>query len=278
MEVKVNIKRALWQRVQRRRNAWENKFAFLFRQILNKQYVDLVNRIEGGYYDVRDLVSTGSVYNQVFTTESIEKYFEDLYKAVGSDFAERQLNELKGLDPDIETKEPSDWYAIMTNYVKRRLWKRIQSINQTSVEQIGRLINRILEESVHEGLGAEATARAVKKGLLTEGIELNRWRSLRIARTEIMTASNIGSLEGAKKSGDDLEKYWIATYDSRTRDTHLVVEQQNPKQFDEAFRVGAYLMEGPGDPDAGAEEVINCRCAITFKPRGYNSEEFYRSL
>jgi hypothetical protein len=261
-------KRALWKRVQRRRNAWENKFAFLFRQILNNQYNELALRMTA------DNLRSESLINTVITKEPIETGILQLYKAVGSDFAQSQENELKSLD----IKETDKWYGLLTNYVKRRLWKRIQAINQETIKQAGKTINKYLEQSVEEGLGAEETARAVRKGLLTEGIELNQWRALRIARTEIVSASNIGSLEAAKASGEDLEKYWIATYDERTRDTHRTVEEQNPKQFDEGFRVGEYLMECPGDPDAGPEETINCRCSITFKPRGYNSEEFYRSL
>jgi hypothetical protein len=59
-------------------------------------------------------------------------------------------------------------------------------------------------------------------------------------------------------------KYWIATYDSRTRDTHLVIEQQNPLDIDDDFKVGEYDMSQPGDPKGGAEEIINCRCTIAF--------------
>jgi hypothetical protein len=258
----VNYKAAIWRRVQRRRNAWEQKFAVLFRNILNNQYKELADRITA------DNVRSNSLLN-VIQIEPVEKVITDLYKVVGADFAQRGTKALK---------DDSDWYGIMTNYVKRRLWKRIEAINKTTIENAGRIINRNLEESIEEGLGAEATATKVRKGLLSEGIELNQWRSLRIARTEIMSASNIGTLEGAKASGEDLEKYWIATYDERTRDTHRTVEEQNPKAFDEGFRVGAYLMECPGDPDAGPEETINCRCTIVFKPRGYDSEEFYRNL
>jgi hypothetical protein len=84
-----------------------------------------------------------------------------------------------------------------------------------------------------------------------------------------MTASNIGSMEGAKATGEALEKFWIATYDNRTRDTHLAVEAQNPKMMNETFQVGAYQMQHPGDPSAGVEEIVNCRCAISYGVIGW---------
>lgn len=262
MLTKANIKNILiWRKLQRRRNAWENKFSALFRISLNKQFRDLAERINDQNYN--------SIKPE-FSPDEIEKRMTELYKAVGTDFARSQLTELKGNDPAILTKETEDiWVNYMANFVKRRLWTRIQSINQTSIEIAGRIINDALEESINEGLGAYETATKVKKNLIQKGIEYNQWRALRVARTEIMTASNIGSLEGAKASGEQLEKYWIATYDDRTRDTHMEVESQNPRGMNEGFRVGAWLMECPGDPDGGPEEVINCRCGIAFQTVGW---------
>ena len=72
-----------------------------------------------------------------------------------------------------------------------------------------------------------------------------------------------------------LEKYWIATYDNRTRDTHMQVPEQNPKRMNEAFLVGGvWPCEGPHDPDLPAEEVINCRCALGFDVVGLQPINF----
>lgn len=249
-------KRALWRRIQRRRDAFENRFTFLFRQVLNKQYNELADRITA------DNVSSKSLLSNI-KQEPIEKALTELYKTVGSSFAQNEYNEIKGIEENWLHKADDEWYAIMVNQIKRRLWKRIESIHETTVEYAGRIINQELEESVAEGLGAAETASKVRKGLLSKGIELNQWRALRIARTEIMSASNVGSLIGAKATGEDLEKWWLATYDERTRDTHRVVEEQNPKNFDEGFRVGAYLMEAPGGSRrraGGGYKLQVCHC------------------
>ena len=258
----IRNNRAIWRAIQRRRNSYESKFASLFRITLNRQFRELADRINEQNYNSQLLLDT-------IKPDAIAKRYEQLYTTVGADFARDQYNRLKGVDPDLLTKEEDAWFNFMKNYVKRRLWKRIEAVNQTSVETAGRIINDVLEQTVTEGLGAYETATRIKKSLIEEGIKYNQWRALRVARTEIMTASNIGSMEGAKAMGEALEKFWIATYDNRTRDTHLAVELQNPKMMNEPFIVGAYQMQHPGDPAGGAEEVINCRCTIAYNVIGW---------
>jgi hypothetical protein len=258
----IRNNRATWRAIQRRRDSYESKFASLFRITLNRQFRELADRINEQNYNSRLLLDT-------IKPDAIAKRYEQLYTLVGADFAREQYNRLKGFDPDLLTKEEDTWYNYLRHYVKNRLWKRIEAVNQTSINTAGRIINGVLEQSVTEGLGAYETATRIKKGLIEEGIKYNQWRALRIARTEIMTASNAGSMEGAKATGEALEKFWIATYDNRTRDTHLVIEAQNPKMMNETFQVGAYQMQHPGDPAGGAEEVINCRCAISYGVIGW---------
>lgn len=259
----IRNNRATWRAIQRRRNAYESKFASLFRITLNRQFRELAEKINEQNYNSRLLLDT-------ITPDAISKRYEQLYTLVGADFAREQYNRLKGFNVDLLVKEEEDtWYNYLRHYVKNRLWKRIESVNKTSVETAGRIINGVLEQSVTEGLGAYETATRIKKGLIEEGVQYNQWRALRIARTEIMTASNIGSMEGARATGEALEKFWISTWDNRTRDTHRMIEAQNPKLMSEKFSVGAYMMDCPGDPAGGAEEICNCRCAISYNVIGW---------
>lgn len=258
----IRNNRAIWRAIQRRRDSYETKFASLFRITLNRQFRELAERINEQNYNGRLLLDT-------IKPDAIVKRYEDLYTLVGADFAREQYNRLKGLDVDLLTKEEDTWYNYLRHYVKNRLWKRIENVNQTSIATAGRIINGVLEQSVNEGLGAYETASRIKRGLIDEGIQYNQWRALRIARTEIMTASNLGSMEGAKATGEALEKFWIPTFDSRSRDTHMAVESQNPKMMNEPFLVGMYQMQHPGDPAGGPEEIINCRCCLSYNVIGW---------
>lgn len=258
----IRNNRAIWRAIQRRRDSYETKFASLFRITLNRQFRELAEQINEQNYNSPVLLDT-------IKPDVILKRYEELYTLVGADFAREQYNRLKGLDIDLLTKEEDTWYNYLRHYVKNRLWKRIENVNKTSISTAGRIINDVLEQSVTEGLGAYETATRIKRGLIDDGIRYNQWRALRIARTEIMSASNVGSMEGAKATGEALEKFWVPTFDSRTRDTHLSVESQNPKMMNEPFLVGMYQMQHPGDPAGGAEEVINCRCAIAYNVIGW---------
>ena len=91
-------------------------------------------------------------------------------------------------------------------------------------------------------------------------------RALLIARTETTMAANIGAFGSAMDSGLNLEKYWIATNDNRTRDSHAEMLGTKPLPMDEPFDVGGTEMMYPGDPSAPPDEVCNCRCILGFRP------------
>jgi hypothetical protein len=88
-------------------------------------------------------------------------------------------------------------------------------------------------------------------------------RARTIARTEVVSASNAGSLAVARASGVELEKEWIATFDERTRETHAIADGQKVP-IDRRFDVGGDMLDFPGDSSGSPEEVINCRCTLGF--------------
>ncbi len=255
-------KTVLWKRVQMRRDSWERKWHLLIRNVLNKEFKTLAYRIDVTNYMDLELPA------KIMSREPIEKMIVSLYTTVGLNFAKESFQRLKAESQAMLFKkdEPIDgWVAYLRNYAKSKAGYRITSIAESGREQALKIIRARLEQSVNEGMGADATASLIRKGLIEEGQVINQWRALRIARTEIVTASNQGAMQGAKDTDMPMEKYWIATYDSRTRDTHEVMEAQNPKDMDEDFEVGDYMMDSPGDPDGGPEETINCRCSIAFE-------------
>ena len=79
-----------------------------------------------------------------------------------------------------------------------------------------------------------------------------------VARTEMVSASNAASHAGASafaEPGDT--KKWLATSDSRTRDSHRKADDQ-VVPFDQPFIVGGAKLQHPGDRSGPLEEVINC--------------------
>lgn len=82
-----------------------------------------------------------------------------------------------------------------------------------------------------------------------------------IARTEVLSSNNAGTLYGYKQSGVVEQKEWLATLDGRTRDAHSAVNGEQV-DVDEMFEVDGEELEYPGDPNGSAENIINCRCTI----------------
>ncbi len=84
-----------------------------------------------------------------------------------------------------------------------------------------------------------------------------------VARTQVIEASNAGSIATARVSGLDMLKEWIATPDPRTRPTHIAADGQR-QPLSEPFTVGGYSADFPADPSLPPSERYNCRCTVGY--------------
>lgn len=85
--------------------------------------------------------------------------------------------------------------------------------------------------------------------------------SIRNARTMMTCAQNGGTMEGmlrAEKMGIEVEKEWLATTDSRTRDSHAHMNGER-RPVKKKFSNGLMY---PGDSTGPGAEVYNCRCTL----------------
>jgi len=145
-------------------------------------------------------------------------------------------------------------------FVAETVGEKVELIEGTTTEGIKKLI----QEGIDEGLSIVAITKNIKN--LYENMSKNRAEL--IARTEIVSASNFGSLSGARQAEEQLNikvnKIWIRTFDSRVRDAHARAGSHPPIALKDKFSVGGDLLEFPGDPNGSPENVIRCRCAIGY--------------
>lgn len=115
-----------------------------------------------------------------------------------------------------------------------------------------------LSEGFEKGEGIPELSNRIKNML-----EFDMKRATVVARTEIISSSNAGTLQGYKESGVVIGKEWSSTKDERTRDHHKEAEGQRVK-LDEPFIIDGDLLDYPGDNsyDAKASNVIQCRCSL----------------
>lgn len=185
---------------------------------------------------------------------------------------ERQTSQLRvriaaaaGMQIAAEFDVPWDVRNPMVQGVLHGQGHKIVRIAESERAAIMDIVNTAWED----GLSIPHTAARLRD--MGQSVGLKRGRT--IARTEMIRAVNGGALaqinlvnQSAIDAGEEpiaSTKSWLATADERTRPTHADADGQTVP-IDATFSVGADQLRYPGDPDGSAEEVINCRCTVTF--------------
>jgi len=150
----------------------------------------------------------------------------------------------------------AQWTDDILNYFRLNLYNKVVlPIAETTQEWI----RKVLNEGIEKGWTIDQMVEEIiRKDYLDGRVE-------RILRTEINRAINYGNQLAAKAYEFRTKKRWIAVHDSRTRHHHLEADGQTV-EIDEPFNIGGEPMDFPGDPDASAENVINCRCVTEIVP------------
>ena len=193
----------------------------------------------------------------------LDKMKDDLirmYMLVGNTFGEPVYSRLnKFLGGTFDDK----WERSFLFYIERNRFPLIKTVEDTLKGRLSKLIS--IGQS--DGLGADQIADIITsaRGLSA----LTQAQAIRIARTEIVTASNFSTQQAALSTGLSLTKEWVATGGSRTRADHALMDLAQV-DLDKPFELpDGSLMDFPGDNSYGApaNQVINCRCAS-----GYNTD------
>jgi hypothetical protein len=245
----MSSKTHLWKAFDGKRGRFQVWARRRFTVALTKQYL-------AWYARFRDAVTTGELMGEFdFPTEPIAEAFNDVYTRVGMAFAKEQAEELKS-HHGYRVKDVSVSRDYIEAWVARECGVRIVGITSTTQK----LMQSIIKRAVDEGLSIDRTQALIR----TQFAAMGRVRAERIARTEIVSASNMGSQLAAESTGLTLVKEWLATRDGRTRDDHAEADGQTVG-LNEYFVVGGEEMMQPGDPSASASQTINCRCVAVYR-------------
>ncbi|MFJ1459755.1 phage minor head protein [Nocardia sp. N2S4-5] len=124
-----------------------------------------------------------------------------------------------------------------------------------------------LVDATREGESIRQMSDRIAHVLDVENLEtFGGRRPALVARTETAGALNAARLESARVmgeiTGEILQKAWLATIDNRTRTTHFAVDGQRVDLDGDFQLANGVKLRWPGDPEAPASEVCNCRCSI----------------
>jgi SPP1 gp7 family putative phage head morphogenesis protein len=141
---------------------------------------------------------------------------------------------------------------------------------KSNKDVIQRKIQSSLIQSIAQGEGIRDLTARVKRDL-----ETNANNAVRIARTEttrVMNSAKQDSYEHAAARGLKLQKKWVASLDSRTRESHARLDGEIV-DMDKPF---SNKLMYPGDQSGDPSENINCRCTMITIVEGAESAYDYR--
>jgi hypothetical protein len=243
-----------------KRRAFTRKGVTLFRKALLSQYEDVLEMI--------DITPFEQIEQRInVKDEPIEKAFEAYYP-LASDFALLWRKQLLSGKSGEDDAYRSIFERSMLNYAKRNAGQKIKNINDTTKRYLKESVRDALKEGFDEGLGTDEIRRRIVKNVVNNLKTIGFNRSKMIAQTEMVTASNIASMEGANSTGLEYRKFWSTSGLPNVRESHLAAEQEsiskNGLREDETFD-SCPGMAYPGDPNGEADDVVNCRCSVLIE-------------
>ena len=237
----------------------ERVFGRMF-QIIRSQIADILRQVD-------TVGEIESAMDGVVFDEDIDHAFDVFYRKVGVDFAKSTYRSLKGCD-DRELKEDLSelermWEMYMAAFVAEQAGPKIEAVRRTLLATYRRQIDKAVQEGLDQGWGVDKIARQILK----EGRRAEKWQAMRIARTEVLSASNYGSAQGAEATGETLVKEWLISPSPDQREDHLAMVGTTIDYEQDFILPSGERLFLPGDPGGALDEIINCRCGVSFKPK-----------
>lgn len=184
--------------------------------------------------------------NYVAIAEQYGNEFTDGLKAFNSYY--KKADNVEDFDP---------WDYNIQTYLETMAARKVTQIMETTRLQMRSLIALGRDESM--------TVDDIAAAIQTKFEQYSDYRAFRIARTEVVAASNFGSYFAALQASDNIgittEKEWVDSSDDRVRESHKDMDGERVP-VNEKYSNG---MDYPADMLNGrAKEVIHCRCAQVY--------------
>lgn len=251
------IKIKAWGMFDKMATAGEKSFVDATKKIATKQLADITKIIKS--YDGKP------IENDIY-----EYFNKDVNAKTKSTLASSWLgcmqsgrNNARALMGEKAVEDVEDTFltnAEFNKWVETYGLEKSVLINDTTKKELVKKLKQILAEPDTTSIPVAEVKKRLLRGAEDVFEDLSKNRAMMIARTETGCSVNFGQMATYKANGMT-KKIWLATYDDRTRDSHLYVSEQ-VIGMDDYFDVGGEGLQYPLDPNGSAGEVINCRCSI----------------
>lgn len=243
-----NIGTIKWKAIEQQRIALENYYANKLQNFFDKQKRELIKIVNENPLDKVENILVAEVYR---SAKKLQKLLFDLSMEIVQYFGNQMINNLYKkftFDP---------WIEGCLNWILQNAASKVANITATTEAKIKAAVYETFEQNEDTSYLAKA---------IEYDTAFSKTRSLRIARTEIVAASNAGSKYAMDQTGMQYYKIWVSARDARVRKTHASADGQKV-EADEPFVVGGSKLLFPGDSSMGAaaKEIVNCRCTTVFE-------------
>lgn len=253
-------RKMFWKNIERQRQPF---YAAMVKD-LNKLFEQQANKASRAYKKDR----LRGFYQAIDeTTDDWQKVFVKHYRRTISHFGEQVFQDITKAYGPMATKEDDEpikfdpWDEEIEKYIFTVTAHKVANVLEFTKSHIADIIREMRTEE-------NATVDEVARRIRDEIGLFSTHRSFRIARTEIVSANNYGSLRAAtlaEQYTGPLKKMWVSSRDDRVRasHSHTGVDGET-RNIDEEFSNG---LLHPGDmrPGTPADEVVHCRCAMTYQ-------------
>lgn len=207
------------------------------------------------------LASTNIVEN---IAKELAKAGVDVSEIIQSDMNKVFLDNRNKVIKDITKLVPEAAFAIYNERTVRTLVKKNQSaFTKIAYKNLGKdeiIVKRLKKELLEATLLGEGQDLLIKRIRKVTGQSLSQGR--RVAQTERNRVQSEGRYDAGKEAVEmdiPIKKRWSTKFDN-SRPTHIKVNREEVP-LDKPFGNGLMF---PGDPNAPAKEVCNCRCVMTI--------------
>lgn len=244
-----------WNRFAKSTLQQERKFKPKLREVFKAQKAEVLKRIQNNPPPQK---APSDVYESwlwkpeewAFVLENAARPFIEGAMIEGAADSIRDIEHALGVTVGLDLDVNNPRIAAIIN-------DKLQKFSFEVDDETMKLLKAEFTEALKEGDSIPLIRKRVEKVF---GFT-SKVRTERIARTEIIGAHNAGNFEAMIESGVVETKKWIATRDSRTRDTHRAIDGQVVdvgKRFSNGLRF-------PGDWGGALSEFINCRCTMVVE-------------
>ena len=252
-----------WSRkIMRQKKAQERRSYRYFKAIFDRQIELVIDSFTGNLEALIDSVPL--LIGQTIPDEQVaySKTWGDCGRTFGYQSREMTIQNSKSIrlrrkEISAETWETS-FYENAVNHINETSLLKATQIAGTNATLIQNQLNNILTQSINEGWSIDKITKELQTSFKDDSTAMSKYRAQTIARTEVNSAANWSTMDGAKSLGMPIQKRWLTSGLQGVRASHTASMAQGWIDENLTFVNGLHFCGDQSTGDVG--EFINCRC------------------